>query len=94
MNPKQLKDKRARLLREAGALKNTDGTFADDTKRQAFDAKMAEIEALDGNRSETLAERDPLDPGAPLGRQHHEWLSRGAPAAVVRGQARGRRTLA
>lgn len=79
MNRKQLQTKRAQLLREATALRNADGTFADDEKRQAFDAKMAEVESIDvklqglGIRrtepSETLIERDPLDPGAPLSRR-------------------------
>jgi len=48
MNLKQLRDKRAGVLREAEALKRADGTFADDATRAAFDSKMAEIEALDG----------------------------------------------
>ncbi len=72
---KQLRDKRARLLREANALKQADGTFKDDATRQAFDAKMAEIEAIDAEtseRSETLVERNPLDPGAPLGERDVE----------------------
>lgn len=35
------------LLAEAEALKSADGTFADDAKRAAFDAKMTEVEAID-----------------------------------------------
>lgn len=38
--------KRARILREAEALR-TDGEFANDQARADFDAKMAEIEAID-----------------------------------------------
>jgi hypothetical protein len=58
MNLKALKDKRANLLREAEGLKRADGTFADDSARQAFDAKMTEIEALDGQiRAAEDAER-------------------------------------
>jgi hypothetical protein len=59
------KAKRAKLLREANALRKADGTFENDEKRQAFDAKMGEIEALDA-QSETLVERSPsaeADPG-------------------------------
>jgi hypothetical protein len=52
-----MKAKRARLLREANALKRADGTFADDAARQAFDAKMADIESIDG-QSQTLDERN------------------------------------
>lgn len=61
-----LTDQRAKLLREAEQLRSADGTFASDQVRASFDAKMAEIEALDG-RSEFIAERNPLDPGAPTG---------------------------
>lgn len=60
---------RARLLREVDALRGANGTFADDAARAAFDEKMARIESIDialRGQSETLAERDPLDPGAPL----------------------------
>jgi hypothetical protein len=60
MTQKQIREKRARLLREANALKAADGTFANDAARASFDAKMSEIEALDGppsERSETLVER-------------------------------------
>ncbi len=65
-----LQSKRAQLLREAEALKSPNGTFKDDATRAAFDAKMSEVEAVDAELrtqpSETIAERDPLDPGAPL----------------------------
>jgi hypothetical protein len=44
----ELKTKRANLLREAEALKQADGTFAGDETRSAFDAKMAEVETVDG----------------------------------------------
>jgi hypothetical protein len=71
---KKLRAKRARLLREAEGLKGRDGSFATDEARAAFDAKMTEIEAIDreiavveSGRSETLLERNPLDPGAPTG---------------------------
>jgi hypothetical protein len=62
------KKRRARLIREAEALRGKDGAFPDDEARSAFDAKMAEVEEIDGKRnlSETLIERDPLDPGAPI----------------------------
>ncbi len=72
---KKLRQKRAKLLREAEALKGKDGAFANDQARADFDAKMTEIEFLDGQirdleadvtaASETLVERNPLDPGAP-----------------------------
>lgn len=75
---KKLRQKRARLLKEAEGLKGRDGAFANDEARAAFDAKMTEIEFLDQQirefetesraASETLVERDPLDPGAPTGR--------------------------
>src|ERR1043166_6334659 len=67
---KELESKRARLMREAGALKRADGTFVDDTARASFDEKMAKIEEIDRTlspQSETLVERNPLDPGAPTG---------------------------
>jgi hypothetical protein len=67
---KELEAKRARLMREAGGLKRADGTFADDTARASFDEKMAKIEEIDRTlspQSETLVERNPLDPGAPTG---------------------------
>lgn len=41
-----LQSDRTRLLREAEAFKK-DGTFTDDAARAAFDAKMAEVDALD-----------------------------------------------
>lgn len=47
MNLAQLREKRANILREAEAFKRTDGTFADDATRSAFDAKMTELEAID-----------------------------------------------
>lgn len=71
MNEKELRKKRARLLREAQALKSTDGTFENDQKRSEFDAKMGEIEDIDTRlspQSQTIIERDPLDPGGPLTR--------------------------
>jgi hypothetical protein len=43
----ELRTKRESLVREATALKQADGTFADDQARAAFDAKMAEVEAVD-----------------------------------------------
>lgn len=44
---KQLQEQRAALLREAAAFKGADGQFADDQARTAFDAKMAEVDAVD-----------------------------------------------
>jgi hypothetical protein len=44
---KQLREKRTQLVREADTLKGTDGTFADDQARQAFDATMTEVEQID-----------------------------------------------
>jgi phage major head subunit gpT-like protein len=58
---KKLRSKRARLIREAGALKGRDGSFASDEARASFDAKMTEVETIDqqirdaeGGPSETL----------------------------------------
>ncbi len=48
MNLEQLRKKRAQLLREAEGHRAADGTFADDQARTAFDAKMAEIDQIDG----------------------------------------------
>lgn len=53
---KQLKNKREQLLREAEGLKGADGSFADDQVRSAFDAKMAEAEALVAQIREAEAE--------------------------------------
>ncbi len=64
---KKLRDKRAKLLREAEALQGRNGTFANDQARADFDGKMAEIEAIDeqirefdagsdDTRSESIAE--------------------------------------
>jgi hypothetical protein len=44
---KNLREKRAKLMREAEALRNQDGTFENDEKRSAFDTKMASIHDLD-----------------------------------------------
>lgn len=68
-----LRSKRAKLLKEATALKSADGSFADDATREAFDAKMAEIEGLDGqmrglassdDASEFIREDNPMRPRA------------------------------
>lgn len=77
MNLKQLREKRAALLREADAIR-TRGFSGGDADRTAFDDKMAEIDQIDqkireleaegGRRSQTLVERNPADPGAPTGR--------------------------
>lgn len=71
---KKLKEKRAKLLREAEALKTRDGSFSTDENRSAFDAKVSAIDAIDeqirelqDEPSETLVERrNPADPGAPM----------------------------
>jgi len=76
MTLKQLREKRATILREAEAQKGTDGKFATDAARATFDTKMTEVDACDvlirqmeqeesSGRSETIIERNPLDPGAP-----------------------------
>lgn len=67
---KKLKTKRAKLLREAEAFRSKDGTFKDDEARTAFDAKMAEVEAIDveirqaegggEDDSEFIRDRNPL----------------------------------
>ncbi len=66
-----LRANRAQLLREAEALQGTGGSFRSDADRSAFDSRIADIEALDVQirqaPSESIAERDPLDPGAPTG---------------------------
>jgi len=54
---KKLKTKRAKLLREAEALRGTDGKFKDDETRAAFDAKMAEVEAIDVQIQQAESER-------------------------------------
>jgi len=60
MKLKELRDKRALTLREAEALKSADGTFKDDATRSAFDAKMTEVESLDGQiRTAESAEQTP-----------------------------------
>jgi hypothetical protein len=66
---RELEAKRARLMREANGLKRADGSFADDATRASFDEKMTQIEGIDRTlspQSETLVERNALDPGAPL----------------------------
>jgi len=57
-------EKRAQLLREAEALRSADGSFKDDATRQAFDAKMAEIEAIDKAASSAPAQMPPADDAA------------------------------
>jgi hypothetical protein len=47
MNLKKLRAKRAKLMKEAEALKGRDGSFASDEARAAFDGKMAEIDTID-----------------------------------------------
>jgi len=68
MSKKQLRDKRAKLLREASALKGADGNFANDEARASFDTKMADVEDIDRNLrglSETIVQDDPLEPDQP-----------------------------
>src|SRR5688572_11356146 len=55
-----LKTKRAKLLREATALKQADGTFENDEVRASFDAKMSEIEAIDVQLRAADAEEPPV----------------------------------
>lgn len=76
MTKKELKNKRAKLLREADAIKKADPTFKDEQKRADFDEKIAaigevdeQIREIDVEASETLLERNPLDPGGPVTRQ-------------------------
>ena len=47
MDKQALLTKRAELMQEAAAFKGADGSFKDDAARSAFDAKMAEVDALD-----------------------------------------------
>lgn len=67
----ELRDKRARVLREAEALQTRNGQFATDQARADFDAKMLEIDGIDEEiraldpSSEFIVERNPLDPNAP-----------------------------
>jgi hypothetical protein len=64
----KLQKQRARLVSEADALRTADGKFADDAARQAFDAKMAEVDAIDvqlRGLSETIAEDSPFGSPAP-----------------------------
>jgi hypothetical protein len=58
---KKLKTKRAKLLREAEGLRNADGTYKDDETRAAFDAKMAEVEAVDVEIRQAEGGRDRED---------------------------------
>jgi hypothetical protein len=58
----KLQKQRARLIREAEALRTGDG-FADDAARLAFDAKMAEVDTIDvklRGGSETVVEDNPI----------------------------------
>jgi hypothetical protein len=48
MDKQALLTKRADILQQAAGLKGADGAFADDAARAAFDAKMAEIDRIDG----------------------------------------------
>lgn len=58
-----LVEKRSLLLREADALKTADGTFENDEKRSAFDAKMTEVDTLDEQirKAETAPAAPELD---------------------------------
>lgn len=73
MKLKELRDKREALLRKAEGLKDASGNFVDDQARMAFDATMSAVDVVDEQirdldpESETIIERDPLDPGAPTG---------------------------
>lgn len=62
MTLKELREKRARLLREAEALKQADGTFKDDATRTAFDVKMGEVDAVDAEirTAEAAPSGDPV----------------------------------
>jgi hypothetical protein len=64
----QLQAKRDQLFREAEALKSPEGTFATDEARAAFDTKTTELEALDVQIREALADEQrqaPTQPAAP-----------------------------
>jgi len=63
---KQLRKKRAKILREAEALKGRDGAFANDDARAAFDGKMAEIEAIDQQIRELDDADEEASPSATL----------------------------
>jgi hypothetical protein len=84
MNVKQMRKKKAQLVREAEALRSQDGTFVDDAARAAFDAKMAEVESLDAKiRAAEEADDDPADPPADLAAVRAE----AAKAERARGEA-------
>lgn len=64
-----IKAERARLIREATALKAADGSFASDADRAAFDAKMARVDEITATetsqQSDTIIERAAGDPEPP-----------------------------
>lgn len=59
---KRLEKKRTRLLTEAAAFKQADGSFKDEQARAAFDAKTTEIEQLDTQIRALQAEAAAADP--------------------------------
>lgn len=85
MTLQQLREKRSTLLGEAKALRQADGTFANDEARGAFDAKMAEIEGLDGQIRA-------LEPAAPAAAQPQTPAPAADPAEAARAEERKRVT--
>jgi hypothetical protein len=79
-----LKANRATFFTDAAALKRADGTFENDEKRSAFDAKMTEVDALDEQIREAEAiERREAAAGQPLTSEQRQ-------AAVTEERARAK----
>jgi hypothetical protein len=94
MTIQQMKDKRAALVGEADAIR-VNGAFPSDEARSAFDAKMRQVDQLDAEirstegaaavESQSLVERDPSDPGAPLSPARTSAAASAAPTEAARG---------
>jgi len=79
----ELQAKRTALVAEARKLRGTDGKFADDAAREAFDSTMTEIETLDGQIKEAEAAEktraaNPPAPSAPSAPSVEEERKRAA----------------
>lgn len=87
---KKLRNKRAKLVKEAEALKGKDGQFANDEVRASFDAKMTEVEQLDVQIRALENEDEDDDEASPLS----ETAARAAGAQAERQRAEGIRNAA